>query len=282
MDDTLASTTIGRHEGATRRWFRSLLIASMLAALSLGCATTKSLTPEEQQTIKQADALRDVGADHLTQGRTAMAIRKLQQAHSKNPKDAETLLWLGEAFRRKGMLDRAEENMLRAIELSENASDFTYQETVLNLSALYIQMNRYRETRELCQRLIDDPTFSSPWRPLTNRGWAEFQMGLYAEARKSYEAALDFFPSYWPAHLNLGILEQKEGRFLAAIQSFDRALATERMGYDAAAEANYRMAEIYVSLGKRREAIEHFRVALERSPNGEWGEQSKTYLEMLQ
>jgi tetratricopeptide (TPR) repeat protein len=54
------------------------------------------------------------------------------------------------------------------------------------------------------------------------------------------------------------------------------------MNYDAIAEANYRMAEIYVSLGKRRKAIEHFRVALERSPNGEWGEQSKTYLEMLQ
>jgi lipoprotein NlpI len=49
----------------------------------------------------------------------------------------------------------------------------------------------------------------------------------------------------------------------------------------AIAEANFHMAEIYVSMGQREKAISHFGLALERSPYGEWGEQSQSYLELL-
>ena len=49
----------------------------------------------------------------------------------------------------------------------------------------------------------------------------------------------------------------------------------------ATAEANYRVGEIYISMGKKEKALEYFNVALERSPYGKWGTQSKSYLEML-
>ena len=57
------------------RWMLGLILLLSLA----GCATT---TPSEQQKdeLKRAAAIRDVGVEHLSQGRTAMAIRKLQQA----------------------------------------------------------------------------------------------------------------------------------------------------------------------------------------------------------
>jgi len=249
-------------------------------ALLVGCANTMS--PEEKNAVRRASAIRDVGIDHLAAGRTALAIRKLEQAEQLEPDDPVTLLWLGEAFRRKGMLDRAEAYLLRGVEHSPGSTDHNYQETALNLSALYIQMKRYEDAIRWSDELVDDPTFATPWRPLTNRGWAEFQLGRLDEARKSFANALDFFPSYWPAHLNMGILEQKERHPLAAIRHFENVLVQEKhLPYDAAAEANYRMAEVYVSLGKRKSAIEHFSIALERSPYGEWGTQSKSYLELL-
>ncbi len=255
------------------------MVALAAALLALGCAT--GVSPEEAKRIERAEAARDVAVDHLAQGRTAMAIRKLQQAAELNPTDEQVYMWLGEAYRRKGLLDRAEQNLLKALALVEDPSAFNHQETTLNLSGLYIQMKRYDEAIAICERLVDDPTFATPWRALTNRGWAQLKAGRRSDARASLEAAIDFHPRYSPALLNLGILEQKDQHHLRAIEYFERALEGGRLGYDGIAEANYRLAEIYVSLGKRRKAIEHFNVALERSPYGRWGTQSKSYLELL-
>jgi len=269
-------------QNSNRRLGHAARMALVLALVvsSVGCAT-----PEQdklfQKQRRQASAQRDLGVDHLMAGRTAMAIRKLSQARELAPEDPVTYLWLGESYRRKGLLGKAEENLLRALELNPVPNDYNVQETKLNLAALYIQLKRYDESIALCEQLVDDPMFSTPWRALTNMGWAHYKLRDFAAARDSYERALDFHPEYRPAHLNLGILDQKEKHSVQAIAHFEAALDGERLSYDAAAEANYRLAEIYVGLGKRREAIDYFSVALERSPHGRWGTKSKSYLELL-
>jgi Tfp pilus assembly protein PilF len=263
--------------GPVIRKVLGLLVTAVLLG-AVGCASTEGPSEKDKGL---AQATRDVGIDHLNHGRTAMAIRKLLEADGIDPNDPVTHLSLGEAYRRKGMLDRAEQEILQAIALSDDPHSFNHQETVLNLSALYIQMKRYEEAIVQCDILIDDPTFSTPWRALTNRGWAELKLGRHAAARKSFEDALEFHPHYAPAHLNMGILDQRERRYAPALHHFERAVEDNRMPPDAIAEANYRMAEIYVATGKRGKAIEHFSVALERSPYGEWGTQSKSYLELL-
>jgi Tfp pilus assembly protein PilF len=253
-------------------------LAGVLALLLFGCASSGG--PSDQAKAL-AVATRDVGIDHLNQGRTAMAIRKLSEADEIDPTDPVTHLSLGEAYRRKGMLERAEQELLESIALSSDTSDFNHQETVLNLSALYIQMKRYEDAIAQCELLVHDPTFSTPWRALTNKGWAQLKLGRVDDARKSFQEALDFHPRYAPAHLNLGVLEQKEHRYVPALRHFELASDGNRMPPDAVAEANYRMAEIYVSMGKRKKAIQHFSVALESSPYGAWGTQSRSYLELL-
>lgn len=268
-------------EPSSRRvWRTAVRIALGLLAgvIVTGCAADG---PDKLSEDSRAASIRNVGIDHLQQGRTAMAIRKLVEANELNPDDPATHLALGEAYRRKGMLDRAEREYKIAIDVSPKTNDFNRQETVLNLAALYIQMKRYEDAIAECQSLVDDPTFSSPWRPLTNMGWAAFKLGRLAEARKHFEDALDFHPRYAPANLNLGILDQAERQYLQALHRFEIAVEGDQMPADAIAEANYRMAEIYVALGKRAKAIEHFNVALERSPYGEWGTQSQSYLELL-
>jgi Tfp pilus assembly protein PilF len=257
-----------------------LSLAIVAAATMLGCMTTDTQAPAIDS--ERAVAIRNVGTEHLSRGRTAMAIRKLQESMSLNAKDPVTHLWLAEAYRRKGMLDKAEAGLLEAIALNDDTTSHDYQETVLNLCALYIQMKKFSEARGQCNTLVEDPTFGSPWRALTNRGWAEFKIGLLDEARKSYKDALDFHPRYSSAHLNLGILEQRQKEFMLAMQHYEVALETGHLSPDGDAEVNYRIAEVYVALGNRSKAIEHFNVAVERSPYGNWATRSKSYLELLQ
>ena len=80
--------------------------------------------------------------------------------------------------------------------------------------------------------------------------------------------------------LNLGILEVQEGHRLEAIELFRRALALDQ-DLSAEAETHYRMAEVYVSLGKRDRALGHLRTAVTQAPNGRWGKKSEDYLKIL-
>jgi protein O-GlcNAc transferase len=248
-------------------------VAMALAFALPGCVTTTNEPTVDVS--KQAEATRNVGVDHFSNGRTAMAIRELTHARDLNPEDPVTLLWLGEAYRRKGRLEEAETHLLRALEMDPES-----QETLLNLSGLYIQMERYEQAIEQAQTLIDDPTFPEPWRALANRGWAELKLDRLGAARASFEEAIDYRPSYWQAHLDLGILDTMMGHRREAIDRFQRVLEMQP-GYSAQAEAYYRLGEIYVSLGQREQAMEHFEIALERSPRGKWGKQSQKYLDLL-
>lgn len=253
-----------------------LALVVLLAVVGGGCASTPAVSPEQQEVdLRIAVAKRNVGVDHLANGRTPMAIRELQLAFEINPDDPQTVLWLGEAYRRRGLLDQALEQMLLAQEMEPANHDL-----LLNLTGLYVQLKRFPDAIQTSQTLIDDPTFPAPWKAFTNRGWAQLQLGYTAEARASFEEALAFQPRYWPARLNLGILDAREGRRLQAIVNFEKVLE-RNIGRSAEAETNYRLGEAYVSLGRRDKALHYFKVAAEKAPYERWGQQSEEYLKLL-
>jgi type IV pilus assembly protein PilF len=252
-----------------------LVTLSILLLAASGCASGPT-AEQVAQDQRVGTARRDVGLDYLAHGKTAMAIRELQDAQQLVPHDPVTIHWLGEAYRRRGLLGRALENMVLAVELDPEA-----QELRLNLAGLYIQLERYDEAITHSQVLIDDPTFPSPWRAFTNRGWAELQLGLISDARKSFDEALLFKHDYWPARLNLGILEAESGRALAAIVNFEQVLERKKLRYGAESEANFRLGQAYVSMGQRGKALEYFKRSSERLPLGRWAKQSGEYLKLL-
>ena len=266
---------------AERRRLGPLLAATVVLQFVLGCAV-QTVSLEEEPTVSKSRAKRDLGVDYLSSRRTAMAIRELTASLELDDSDPQTHLWLGEAYRRKGQADLAETYLGQALKIAARVGDTrTEHEARLNFSALLSQMGRHEDALEHCEILADDPTYSTPWRPLVNCGWALMKLNRLGEARQRFEEALDFFPRFGPALLNLGILDAMEGHRLAAVRHLSKALEVGRLGSSGRAEANYRLGELYVNLGRRDRAIEHFHAAAKVAPNLDWGSQSQAYLDLL-
>jgi len=262
------------------------LILTTLALFLSSCASSPQpetrRRPAPKEDLSQMDkesrsrAHYDLGVDHLGHGRTPQALREFLAALEYQPDDAWIHLGLGECYRRKGLFEKAEHHLIRATELKE-----PFQTAQLNLSALYVHMKRYEEAAEWARKLVEDPTYPAPWRAYNNLGWAQLRSGRTEEARASLRTALEYDETFWPAHLNLGILESEAGSKLDAIEHFEEVLAGEPGPY-AEAEVRYRMGELFVSLGNRGRAVEEFTVAADLPSGGQWGKKSQDYLKLLQ
>ncbi|MDE0886344.1 MAG: tetratricopeptide repeat protein [Myxococcota bacterium] len=265
-------------EGRSRRLLATLSALFMLGLT--GCWTTVSSEPKVDP-IALAAAVRDVGLDQLRQANYSMAIRKLQQAELKNPNDPLVYYGLGEAYRRKGLLDEAELNLLKSLEVSPDSQAPSHQLAVLTLAAVYLQEERYGEAEALCDVLIVDPTYDRPWEALNVRGWAQYKSGQVEKARESYLEALSFRSDYPVAHFNLGILDHGQRRWPEALSELQLAAESRGLAPSARSEAHFLMAEIYMIQGRRSEAIRSFGLAIEIAPDGKWAEESRSKLENL-
>jgi len=258
-----------------RKSVRRLLCGGMIALFAApGCATN-SRDPEIANRLDRAKSHFGIGIDHLENGRYAMGLQALIAAERLDPKNPRIQVGLAEAYMHKGKGAEAEAHLLRALEIHPD-----YHDARLNLSAFYLLLGRYSDAADHSRILAEDPTFPGVWRAFTNLALAEFRQEDYAGAREHLELAVVFNPKYWRALLILGILESHEGRSREAISCFEQMLE-QKPAPSARAEANYHLAEIYVSQGRRDKAVGHLMTAVAQTPEGEWGKKSEEYLAIL-
>jgi type IV pilus assembly protein PilF len=225
-----------------------------VALLITGCATAQKQA-DERNRLRKANSHLDIGIGYLESDRAALALREFLIAEKLDPRNARIQYALGEAYLARGKSEESELHLKRALELYPDHHDAR-----LSLTALYLLQERHAEAIEQCDVLVDDPTFPAPYRALANRGLAQLSTGKTAEARQSLELARDYNAQYWPALLTLAQLEP---------------------GPRVESEVNYRLAEIYISLGKRQRAIGHLSTSVARAPEGPWAEKSQEYLKLL-
>jgi len=261
------------HDTRLRR-IRCGLSLLLLCALALGCATANSRA-EDRQRLRKASSHLDIGIGYMEAGRSALALREFMNAEELDPKNPKIQYGMSEAFLALGKQDEAEQHLKRALALYP-----AYHDARISLTGVYMLQKRYEEAIEQCDILLDDPTFPAPYGALANRGLAERELGRRVEARKSLEQAREFNPKYWPALLTLGMLEQDEGHRLEAVQLYETVLELEP-GPRVESEVNYRLAEIYVALGKRDRALAHLSTSVARAPEGPWAKKSQEYIKLL-
>jgi type IV pilus assembly protein PilF len=243
-----------------------------LAVAGLGCATTGKVSEHD---AARATSRLEIGSDHLANGRSALALREFLAAEKIDPKNARVQYALADAYLARGKRQLAERHVRRSLELFPD-----YHDARLFLAALLLVDRRYAEAITECDRLFDDPTYESPWSALTNRAWAEFKLGRAEQARETLALARDYRQDYWPATLALALIEQDTGRRAEAIRLYQDIIA-KNPGPAVESEVNYRIAELYVKLGKRREAVGHLTTSVARAPESQWAKKSQEYLKRL-
>jgi Tfp pilus assembly protein PilF len=243
-----------------------------LAVAALGCASTGKTSPED---AAKAKSRMEIGSDHLHNGRSALALREFLAAEKLDPRNAQVQYALADAYLARGKRDLAEQHARRSLELFPD-----YHDARLFLAGLLLLERRYADAIPECDRLIDDPTYESPWSALTNRAWAEFKLGQVDRSRETLALAREYRQDYWPATLALAIIEQDAGRRTEALRLYQDIIA-KSPGAAVESEVNYRIAELYLKQGKRREAVGHLTTAVARAPESQWARKSQEYLKRL-
>ena len=229
------------------RYATAAVCLGIAALLITGCATAQKQA-DERSRLRKANSHLDIGISYLESDRTALALREFLIAEKLDSRNARIQYALGEAYLARGKPEKSELHLNRALELYPDHHDAR-----LSLTALYLLSERYAEAVVQCNVLVDDPTFPAPHRALANRGVAQLSMGRVAEARQSLNLARDYNAEYWPALLTLATLEVREAHRLEAIGLLQDILELGP-GPRVESEVNYRLAEIYISLGKRQQA----------------------------
>jgi type IV pilus assembly protein PilF len=243
-----------------------------LALAGLGCATTGKTSKED---AAKATSRLDIGSDHLANGRAALALREFLAAEKIDPRNARVQYALADAYLARGKRELAEKHVRRALELFPD-----YHDARLFLAGLLLVDGRYAEAIPECDRLAEDPTYEAPWSALTNRAWAEYKLGRKDQARETIALAREYRMDYWPATLALAIIEQESGRRSDALRLYQDIIA-QGPGAAVESEVNYRLADLYLKLGKRREAVGHLTTSVARAPESQWARKSQEYLKRL-
>ncbi len=252
-----------------------MAIGCLVIVSTSACAT---LSPQE---LRQVAASRDLGSMYLQRGQNELAIREYRRALKIDGRDAACHFGVGEAYRRKEAYELAEVHLRKALRY-----DPMLLEARLNLGVLYLQQEDWSAAIEQNRMLVDDPTFLLPERALVNLGWAEYKSGNLVDAERYLrEAVLSNERSIY-ANLNLAIVLQENGDHVRAVTYLEKVLAILKdrpaeSFRETEAQTRFRLAQAYISLGRRERALEHLRVASEQGGASEWGKRSQEYLGVI-
>lgn len=171
----------------------------------------------------------DLAAALQETGGRARGVQVLEDARQRDPENMTLLFMLAAAYERDARFDQAERAFRDVIAREPANAD------ALNYLG-YMLADRGQKLDEavtLVRRALaieaDNPSF------LDSLGWAYFKLARLDEARPPLERAASAMPKTSVVQDHLGDLYFQMKRFREAVVAFDRALAGDREGIDAAA-----------------------------------------------
>jgi Flp pilus assembly protein TadD len=198
--------------------------------------------------------------EHLTRGQALLnkgqvddAINELTQAASLGAVEAHE--YLGAAYNRKGMHDRAKESYERALRAAPNDPQI-----MNNLGyTLYLKGNYRAAVDRLMRAAALAP---KDQRILNNLALAQFQLGKYNDAYKNFARAGGEFNG----HVNIASMLERQGREDEAIKHYEAA----RRLQPTSVTVTQRLIDLYQRTGRRDEADEVRRSLIVSKGRGKW------------
>jgi tetratricopeptide (TPR) repeat protein len=118
----------------------------------------------------------------------------------------------------------------------------------LSRALVYCSMGHYEEALSDLNQANEDRENQTAY-SLCCRGRTLAHLGQYEKAKEDFQAASHIDPQDFQSHLQLGIIYSELGEYSQALDQFNRALESVSMSKHNRAEAFFRQALVYQSLG---------------------------------
>lgn len=204
------------------------------------------------------------------------AAKELLEAEKYNPDDPRIYYFLGMAFHRKGMKDKAIEHFKKAISLKED-----YSEAHNYLGTLYSDMALWDRAIEEFDKALDNPIYDTPSKALYNAGWAYYAKKDYKTALIKYQDALRIEPMTYlrpQIEKNIGLIFYDKNNIYEAIEHFEKSTKLNPSLYD----AQFMLGECYLKINNPEKARLAFDSVIQLSPQSSpFSQQAKNYLQSI-
>jgi tetratricopeptide (TPR) repeat protein len=245
---------------------RVLVLALALATLVTGCATDKALKKRE------ADAMRDRGERFLQVNQPTMALKEFLAALELNPNDPYLHYDLAYAYDQKGILDKAEFHLKKAIRLKPDYSDaYNY------LGVLYFRKGEVDLAIEQYNKALENIVYLSPQNAHFNLGVAYLSRKQYNLAIKHLEETVSLVPNYAAAYVNLGRAYEGQYKYREARRAYEKAVEFAPN----APEAQLHLGKLLILMGDKRAAIKPLSEVVRLEPDSDMAREAQSYLNLL-
>lgn len=224
------------------------ILLALLTLMLLSCATTNT-----EQLIKQEEASRNLGEEHMRQGNYTMALAELLKAEKFYDKDPFLHYDLGLAYMFKDRLDLAISHFKKAIELKPD-----YAPAKNNLGNAYMYQKNWDAAIACFKEVSGNLLYATPHYPMMNLGLAYYNKGDFKTAEAWYKEALKHYrDGYRKDAYYVGVVRGL-GRTYAAQNRLDEAAEL----FEAAVRENPRSAGLFFELAEVYKAQRNFPQAL--------------------
>jgi tetratricopeptide (TPR) repeat protein len=205
---------------------------------------------------RSPEALMAAARRFSARGRHEEAVRLARLATRRDPRNAKLQQALGDLLYQGGQQVLAAEAYAAAITLDPSyAPAYRAYITVRQEERQLDQARRFLSS--VAARADGEPT------PQNYLGVVDYLAGRTAEATKLWQSIIQEHPAFGPAHSNLGVAYQQQGKIDQALLEYKLAIELDPWG---AVGAYNNIAEIYMNRGELEEAIRYFNLASELDP----------------
>jgi Tfp pilus assembly protein PilF len=242
-----------------------LTLIFVVFAVCSGCAAMEA-------SKKKASYHYQMGLSYLGEGNYTRALIDFTEAEKITPDDPLLLNYLGQVYYLKKRYDLAEPRYLKAIAIQP-----TFSEARNNLGVNYLEMQRWDAAISQLTIVKDDIFYQNHDAACMNLALAYFGKGDYVTALTLLRPLVSSNPRNPVARMNLGRVYFADEKIGLAIAEFKKAIELSK-DY---ARAHYNLALAYLKLQETNAAKGEFNEVIRIDGDGEMGQLSKEYLEML-
>jgi len=243
------------------------MLALVFMVSLLSCAAN------QEQKQAQAKAARELGEAYMRQGNYIEALKELLKAEQLNPGDHLTQNDLGLVYMSKYRYDLAETHFRKAIKIKPD-----YAAARNNLGTVYLARKDWNAAINVFKSLEGNLLYATPHYPLSNLGFAYYNLGDYRKAEVYYQRALDIEPNFPTALRGLGKTYLAMAKIPEAVSVLEKAVREAPLW----PELYLDMGNAYQLAGEYTKALLAYNKVTELAPDSDASDQALEKIKRMQ